>query len=155
VRNLSPKALESMFAANTDEVWLLLVTIQHPTLTTPLRFVNNLESVTSRGNLFVAFPFEIELPGQDPENIGEARIKLDNIDRSIVTTLRAMTEPPTVTFEIILASQPDVVEAAFEGLTLRNSTYDALSVSGILRFEDIVSEPVSVQMTPGRFPAMY
>jgi hypothetical protein len=144
-----------MFAANTDEVWLLLVTIQHPTLATPLRFVNNLQSVTSRGNLFVAFPFEIELPGQDPESMGEARIKLDNIDRSIVSTLRGMTEPPTVTFEIILASQPDTVEASFEGLTLRNSTHDALTVSGILRFEDIVSEPVSVQMTPGRFPAMF
>jgi hypothetical protein len=144
-----------MFAADTDEVWLLLLTIEHPTLATPLRFVNNLESVTSRGNLYQAFPFEIELPGQDPESIGEARVKLDNIDRSIVASLRAMTVPPTATFEIILASQPDVIEASFEGLTLRNTDYDALSVRGVLRFEDIVSEPVSVQMTPGRFPAMF
>lgn len=155
MRSLSPAALESAFSENTAEVWLLLLTVDHDTLATPLRFVNNMESVVSRGSLYIAFPFEIELPGEDPENAGESQIRIDNIDRGIVTTIRGLTSPPQVTLEIILASQPDTVEASFAGLTLRNVEYDLMTIRGVLRFEDIVSEPVSVQMTPARFPGMF
>lgn len=155
MRTLSQRALESAFAAQTDEVWLMLVTIEHPSIAEPLRFVNNYESVTSRGEVYVAFPFEVELPGEDAENPGEARLRIDNVDRQIVDTIRTITSPPSVTFEVVLASQPNTVEASFSGLTLRQVEYDALVVTGTLRFEDIVTEPLSVQMTPARFPGMF
>lgn len=155
MRTLSQNALNSAFAQQTDEVWLVLLTIEHPSLATPLRFVNNMESVTSRGNLYVAFPFEIEFPEQDPDTAGEARITIDNIDRQIVQTIRSIASPPQVTLEVILASSPSTVEASFSGMVLRDVTYDALKVSGVLRFEDIMTEPLSVQMTPQRFPAMF
>lgn len=155
MRTLSQNALNSAFAQQTDEVWLVLLTIEHPSLVTPLRFVNNMESVTSRGNLYVAFPFEIEFPEQDPDTAGEARITIDNIDRQIVQTIRSITSPPQVTLEVILASSPSTVEASFSGMVLRDVTYDAVKVSGVLRFEDIMTEPLSVQMTPQRFPGMF
>lgn len=140
MRTLSTNALSSAFAQQTDEVWLVLLTIDHPSLTTPLRFVNNMESVTSRGDLFIAFPFEIEFPEQDPDSAGEARITIDNIDRQIVTTIREITSPPSVTLEVVLASTPSTVEASFTGMVLRDVKYDAVKVSGTLRFEDIMSE---------------
>ncbi|CAB5220427.1 Domain of unknown function DUF1833 [uncultured Caudovirales phage] len=155
MRSLSSRALSSAFAAQTDEVWLVLLTITHATLSTPLRFVNDYQSLTSRGNVYLAFPFEVEFPEQDPDSAGEARLTIDNIDRQIVNTIRAISSPPEVKLEIILASQPDTVEAEFSGLVLRNVAYDALKVSGTLRFEDIMTEPVSLQMTPARFPGMF
>jgi hypothetical protein len=155
VRTLSTTALASAFAAETNEVWLILLTISHASLTEPLRFVNNMESVTSRGNLFIAFPFEIEFPGQTADSAGEARISIDNIDRQIVQTLRTIQSPPEVTLEVILASTPSTVEASFSGLILRDATYDVMKVEGTLRFEDIMSEPLSLQMTPQRFPGMF
>lgn len=155
MRTLSPAALASAHARETEEVWLVLLTISHSALPTPLRFVNNFTSLTSRSNIFVAFPFEIEFPEQDADSAGEARITIDNIDRQIVETIRQISSPPSVTLEVVLASSPDTVEAQFTGLVLRNVEYDAHRVRGTLRFEDITTEPVSVQMTPARFPGMF
>lgn len=154
MRSLSAAALVSAHMQETGEVWLVLLTISHPSIATPLRFANNTQSVMSRGELFVAFPFEVELPSSEQDTIGEARLRIDNVDRMIVDTIRTILSPPDLKFEIVLASQPDVVEVFYDGLVLRNTTYDALIVSGGMKFEDIMSEPVSLQMTPSRFPSM-
>jgi hypothetical protein len=155
LRTLSPTALQSAFAQETGEVWLVLLTLAHESLTTPLRFVNDMQGITSRGDVFQPFPFEVEFPGEDPDQPTDARLVIDNIDRSIVKTLRAISAPPEITLEVVLASQPDTVEAEFTGLILRNVSYDVSKVSGTLRFEDIMTEPVSLQMTPQRFPALF
>lgn len=154
-RNLSTAATASANAQFTDEVWLTLLTINSPELETPLRFVNNNVSVTSRGNVYLAFPFDIDFPGQDEESPGEARLSIDNIDRMIVNFVRTISTPPTVTIEVVLASSLDTVEASFSNMTLRNVSYDAKAVTGLLRFEDIVIEPVTYAMTPERFPGMF
>lgn len=154
-RNLSAPATASINAQETDEVWLTLLTINSPELVLPLRFVNNNESCTSRGNLFVALPFDIDFPGQDEQNPGEARLQIDNIDRLIINFVRSISSPPKVTIEVVLASSLNVVEASFENMTLRNVSYDARTVSGILKFEDIVIEPVTYAMTPERFPGQF
>ena len=145
----------SINAQSTDEVWLTLLTIDSDELAAPLRFVNNNESLSSRGNVYMAFPFDIEFPGQDEENPGEARLVIDNIDGSIVNFIRNIVTPPAVTIEVVLASTPNSVEAAFANMTLRNVSYDAKTVSGLLKFEDIVVEPVTYAMTPERFPGQF
>lgn len=154
-RNFSGAATASINAQETDEVWLTLLTIDSPELEQPLRFVNNNASVTSRGNLFLAFPFEVDFPGQDEQNPGEARLVIDNIDRQIVNFVRSISTPPQVTMEVVLGSSLDTVEASFSNMTLRNVSYNVSSVTGILRFEDIVIEPVTFAMTPERFPGMF
>lgn len=154
-RNLSTAATTSINAQSTEEVWLTLLTIDSPELTVPLRFVNNNESLVSRGDVYLAFPFDLEFPGQDEENPGEARLTIDNIDRSIVNFIRTIFTPPSVSIEVVLASSPSTVEAGFYNMTLRNVTYDAKAVSGLLKFEDIVVEPVTYAMTPERFPGQF
>lgn len=154
-RNLSTAATTSANAQFTDEVWLTLLTVESPELDAPLRFVNNNVSITSRGNVYLAFPFDVDFPGQDEESPGEARLTIDNIDRMIVNFVRTISAPPNVTIEVVLASSLDVVEASFSNMTLRNVSYDAKAVTGLLRFEDIVIEPVTYAMTPERFPGMF
>lgn len=154
-RSLSTRAIASANAQTTDEVWLVLLTISHSTLATPIRVVNNNEDVVSRGNTYQWFPFDIELPGEDVDSPSRARLRIDNVDRTIVNTIRSITTPPTVTLEVILASAPDVVEVSFTGLSLREVDYDAQSVSGELVFESIFTEPVTLTMTPARFPGLF
>ena len=155
VRALSGPATASINAQTTDEVWLTLLTIASQEIAEPLRFVNNNASLTSRGNLFMAFPFDVEFPGQSDDDPGEARLVIDNIDRSIVQFIRQIVAPPTVTIEVVLASSLDVVEASFSNMTLRNARYDVKTVSGLLKFEDVVIEPVTYEMTPERFPGQF
>lgn len=154
-RTLSSRAIASQNALQTDEVWLVLLTIAHPSLTTPIRVVNNNEAITSRGNSFVAFPFEIVLPSQDPENVPKATLRIDNVDRSVVNTVRSITSAPTITLEVVLASAPDTVEISFTNLILKDVKYDANTVEGDLYFENIFTEPVTLTMTPNRFPGLF
>lgn len=153
-RTLSATAIAALNAQETGEVWLVLLTISNPGITT-IRVVNNTENIVSRGNTFQAFPFEIELPGQDPDTPASARLRIDNVDKQIVEAIRSISTPPNITIEVILASQPDTVEIAFSDLTLRSVEYDVDSVRGELTFESIFSEPVTLTITPNRFPGLF
>lgn len=152
---LSSTATESAFAENTDKVWLTLVTIDHDDLATPIRVVDNTEDVVSRGETFVAFAFEVALPGESETEIGEARLRVDNVDRQIVNAIRSIAGPPDVTIEVILADDPDTVEIALPPMKMRGVTYDKNTVEGSLRFEDITSEPIAETITPERFPGLF
>lgn len=155
MRHLSTNALASQNAENTGEVWLTLLTISHSSLTQPIRVVNNNENITSNGELYVAWEFSLGLPGEDPENPSATRLTIGNIDPRIIKSLRAMATPPTVDIQVILASDPDLVELEFGGLVMRNATYDATQITGDLVFEEIMSEPVATTLTPVSFPGMF
>lgn len=155
-RTLSPRAVESTNDQNTGEVWLVLLTIAHPSIADgPIRLVADRRDLTSRGQPFIACPFEITMPGEDPESLTTAGIQVDNVDRRIVKALRDLASPPLVTIEVVLASQPNTVEVSFPDMTLRNAVYDVSVVKGELSFEQISVEPVSLIMTPERFPGLY
>jgi hypothetical protein len=147
-RSLSPAALASANAQSTDEVWLVLLTIEHNEIDAPIRVVNNTEDIVSRGQTYIGFPFDFELPGEDADAPTKAR-------RRIVEAVRTISSPPLVTLEVILASAPDTVEFSFSGLTMREIDYDVSSVSGDLLFESIFAEPVTYTMTPSRFPGLF
>jgi hypothetical protein len=82
-------------------------------------------------------------------------LRIDNVDRRVVQTIRSITAPPTVTLEVILASAPNNVEVSFTNMTLRNAQYDSSTVSGELTFDAIYTEPATLTMTPSRFPGMF
>jgi len=105
--------------------------------------------------VYVAFPFQIDLPGEDVEQPSVARLRIDNVDRRIVQAIRGLPTAPLADIEVVLASQPETVEVGFYDLTLRAADYDALYVEGTLTFEQIFTEPLSVEMTPARFPGMF
>jgi hypothetical protein len=139
-RSLSSLAKQSSFASETGEVWILLLTIAHPSLAQSIRVANNLQDVTSNGQNFVAFPFTITLPQDREDQPPRMKLTIDNVDRSIVTAVRTLTSPPTIALQVVLASQPNTIEATFPGFTLRDTKYDALVVEGNLNLEDIANE---------------
>lgn len=131
---VSAETLKSMMARDTDEVYLLLITIDHPTFTTPIRVVNNTEDVVSNGNTFVALPFEAVLPTPGTPT---TTLKIDNVDREITDALIAADQAdgkPSVTLEIVVAQRPDVVELGPFPMVLDNAPFDQLVVSGELSF---------------------
>lgn len=154
-RTQSQRAVAAQNAQQTDEVFVVLLTLSHPTLAQPIRVCNNNENVVSRGNTFIAVAFDIELPGEDDSRPGLATLRIDNVDRAVLLALRQIATPPTARIEVVLAATPDVVEVDFAGLILRNAIYDDLYVTGELAFEQIIVEPVSIAITPARFPALF
>ncbi len=140
----------------TDEVFLMLVTIDHAELETPFRFSSDGVDTTSRGETYIAYPFQGTLPEETPDLPAEMRISIDNVDRRIVEGLRLIVGVPEVTIEIVLASTPDTVEVGPRKFQLFEATYDAAIVSGRL-VEDLGLDeawPYPV-ITPRTLPGIF
>lgn len=154
-RTLSSRALQALFAQETDEVFILLLTINHINLLEPIRVCSDAKDVVSRGNTYLAFPFELSLPTDLAEQMPQAELQIDNIDRRIVQAVRLINSPATVQIEGVLLSTPDVVELAWT-MTMREVTYDVLTVTGSLRFEEIFVEAFPKdRVTPATIPAVF
>jgi hypothetical protein len=156
-RTLSSTARRAIFAQETGEVFLLLLTIAHPQLAEPIRVVNNNEDVVSGGVTFQRFPFELALPPETEEAPPTVSLRIANADRQIVQAVRALAgDAMTVDVSVVLASSPDTIEAGPYRFTLRDVSYDAAIVEGTLRFEDVLNEPYPADsFTPARFPGLF
>lgn len=120
---------------HTDEAFLFLITISDPTSQSVLYGVSNLEPVTYRGQLYEAFPFEVQLPPDDGSKPAGVTIRTVNTGPELMKILRGTLEPPMVKLELILSSslelapedQPDP-EKTIDFMVLRGLTYDNESV---------------------------
>jgi Domain of unknown function (DUF1833) len=146
---------QAAFAAQTGQIPLWLLTIEAES-GEPMRLVNNTQNVTSRGQTFIAFPFQIHAPDDREDQLPQVQLAIDNVDRSIVAWARTVLQAPTLALELVLAGTPDVVEAGPFHFTLRDVTYDALVVTGTLAFENILGEPFpQYSFTPNYFPGIF
>lgn len=147
---------QSAFAPETDEVYLVLLTIDEASLSSPIRVVNNNEDITSNGNLFTAFPFKAELPNSKEGSATTAKLIIDNTSREIAEAIRTITSTATVLIQVIRAADPDTIEKTFAPFDLRNVKWNASEVSGDLFTENLDSEPFPAgEFTPAGFPAIF
>ena len=157
-----------MFSEETGDYPILLITLSHSSLSEPIRVSSDPTSrisstdadivygTVSRGNTFVFMPFTMSLPGDTEDSAPKTTISIDNVTRELVPTIRALTSPPTVTMELVMASTPDFVEALLPGFDLTSISYDALTISGTLSVELLISEPFPAgTFTPSQFPGLF
>lgn len=140
MRTLSSAAQAAIVASETGEAFLVLLTLSHAQLAAPIRVTTDAVATVSGGETFNPFPFTVQLPSERGDQLAGATLVIDNIDRSVVTAMRSIGSAPTVEVKVVLASDPDTVEAGPFTYTLKNAKYDALTVEGDLAFEDILNE---------------
>jgi len=140
MRNISTTATEAINSPETTEVFLVLLEIAHTSLPSPIRVVNNKQDITVLGEVFSASAFKFILPPQDDGVIGNSQLSIDNVDRRIVEAIRGIDSFPDVTATIVLASDPDFVEAGPWDFQLRNVTYNRQTVSGELIYENYLRD---------------
>jgi hypothetical protein len=122
----------------------------------PLRFAAWDKDINSRGNKYIKFPFEITFPQDSVNAAPRAQLRIDNVDREIVKTLRTIKTKATATVEIVTTENNDAVEASYSGFELRDVQYDAFSVSGNLEPESFLREPFPFRrFTPGAFRGVF
>ncbi len=155
-RDITLASLQSLYRQETDDVFLILLTIDHGSLSAPIRVTSDSVDTVSRGESFVAFPFDLSLPEDSETLSATAKLQIDNIDRQIIAAMRQMTTMPTVLLEIIRAAAPDIVEASFPDFRLSQIQYDALTISGELTIEDFTAEPYpSGVFGPANFSGLF
>ena len=155
-RAVSSLTRQALYAAETGEAFLILLTLGHASLTQPIRVTSDAVTTASRGNDFAPFPFDLLLPDDQDNRSPRARLVIDNVDRQIVEAVRSLSSAPAVLIEIIRAAAPDTVEAQFVDFKLTNVAYDAQRVEGFLTIEDFTAEPFpAATFSPGAFPALF
>lgn len=152
----SPDAKEKAIAQHSSDPFLVLLTITHDDLEEPIYVVRNNKAVVSRGNTYLAYPFEIELPTDTDQSPG-ARISIANVSRRIGKAIESLLTAPTVKIEIVLASALDSVERTWDEFTMINSSYDAMTVTATLAHVSYWNEAwpkktIRPALYPGLFP---
>lgn len=144
----------AIFQSTTNEAFLWLLTITSADET--LRVVNNMEDITSRGNLFTAYPFDISLPVEDGSKQLSLTLTIDNVDQVLIKALRGFLEPPTMMLELVLSSDVDTVEKKIDFLRLANVEYDQLQIRGQLQPNNVLANafPAS-NYDPAQFPGLF
>lgn len=163
--NLSNAAIMAATAQQTSEVFVVLLTIDHPNFTQPIRCSSDnavllpnagVRGTISRGEEYPFIPFSVSLPNQDDSGIAKARVSVDNIDRRMVQAVRTADSAISITIEIVLASSPDKVEVSEPDFKMESITYDTYTISGDLSLQYYDLEPYSkLKFTPSNFPGMF
>lgn len=140
MRVLSGPAIKSTQDVSSDEVWLLLMEINHESLSTPKYFVNNTEDIISDGVTYQAFPFKVVFGQDTGDKLPSVRLTFDNITRELINLIGSITDSPNITIKLILASSPDITEVEISELKLRNVDFDQYTLSGTLYSDDILNQ---------------
>jgi hypothetical protein len=127
---ISPGATEAVLAPETEKVFLHLLEIETPGGAI-LRFVDNNQNITSRGNEYIAAGFTIILPEQTENAPRPCRLAIDNTDLSIFQTIKqAAGQEVAATVCVIMADAPDVYERGPLRYRLRNARASKETIEG-------------------------
>jgi len=135
--------------------WLFLLEITTPG-NPPLRLVNNLEPIVSRGNTYEPFPFKLVLPAQQEGQLPTVTIEIDNIAGEIIDAVRGFAEPPSFKVELISTAYPDIPEKVLDFLKLKSVSYDAMVLTGTLDVRNVMTAKFpSEEYDPVSYPALF
>lgn len=155
-RDTSLTFRRAVFMQQTREVLLSLATIEHSSLASPIRLVDNLTNITSRGNVYTACGFGLLPPQETAERLPTSSMWVDNVDRSLTAAIRSITTTAQVTLELILASSPDTVEAGPFVYLVEQIDITAETITGRLGYEDFLNEKIPAgRITPLTFPGAF
>lgn len=152
---------------NNPDPALVFITFDHETWDDPKHFNWDVRNYEFDGKFWIGFPFQLVLPG-DGESSPQGSLAIQNVDREIGETIKALRDAPTVEIQIYSAVDFDLtVDPAVplgtparayhaQYLFLREITVDAMSVQGQLMSWDYIQEPwPSRRATSALLPGLY
>lgn len=155
-RTLSTAADAAIFAAQTTESVLRLIVIDHEDWDEPFRLVNNTNDVVSNGDTYTACPFKIEPPNDTGNELSRVTLLLDNVNRTFLPSFRAAQTKPTVTFFLVLASDPDTIIGDTWDFEVSDISYNAQVIQANLLFDSINDVAVpGDDMGPNKNPGLF
>jgi hypothetical protein len=153
--SLSPELLRQLYAQESDDPLLLLVTLTHESFS-PIYLVNNVESIVSNGKTFEAFPMIIRLSADDGENQKEVQISFDNVGLDLIDEIRTVVTPISVSIDMVLASNPDSIQTSIGDLKMRSVIYSASRITAKLYYDSFLNvELTSEKYTPDTFAGLF
>lgn len=157
-RTLPTTIVNAIFSQQTSEVFLVLLTATHSEMD-DIRVVNNTESITSNGNIFVPFPFAVILPPDQEDLKIAAKVVVYDAERDIIDNLRGLVgkrERIELKLEVVAASDPDTVLQSVSGIQVENVVYQAGALNVEASINNLLTEGYPRDsFTPGNFPGIF
>jgi hypothetical protein len=118
---MTNEAKRELMRDETAAVFLHLLKLEAAGIP-PLYFVDNTESVTSGGITYTPCAFTCILPEQNNDGTSRpCRIEIDNVDRRIAEIAEeTVSVQITLTVSVVMAQNPNVIEAGPLRFILRN-----------------------------------
>lgn len=166
MRNVSLNFRQALFAQESGEVVIFLVTITHPSLGAPIYLSSDpttrqstdplVYGTVSRSTTFLYADIEVSLPDEQDRAAPACKMIIPNVTRDLIPLARSVSTPPSALVELVLASAPDTVEMSWPQLQMTNLNYDALSLTFDLTMDALVTEPIPAgTFAPSYFPALF
>lgn len=153
---LSQKLVRAVLEPNTGEVFLLLITFDHSSFSKPVRLVNNLEEIRSRGEIYQAFPLELTLPPDDGDTLPTVQITCQNASLELIEMIRSVQGPMSVRIELVMASTPDWIEASIEDLRVSTVQYGQAVIQMTCTVDDLLNTSFPKERyLPSNFPGLF
>lgn len=149
-RNYSDEFKSTLAAVSAPEAPFILLEINHPDLSSPVRVINDMQNLTSNGNLFIGCPFKCVLPDDYEGQLPKARLAIDNIGRDLMYWIETSNGGlgSTVRFMQVMRSRPNQIEWEIT-MNLYNVNVTMQEISAELGFENLFAKPaISMQYRP-------
>jgi hypothetical protein len=152
---ISLDALRAIYSQESGDYPILLITVADKKMTSDIRIstdpTTRLPAYTNDENVvygtvsssldYFYCPVEISLPGEEEDAAPQTEITVSNVGRELVETIRSLTSSPTITIDLVLASNPDQIEYHISGFTFQDITINTLTITGTLTIEMLTNEP--------------
>ena len=154
---MTENARRELVKDESAAVFLNLVTLEAEGFE-PLYFVDNTEKIISNGCEYIPCGFRCVLPEQNEDGAAKpCRIEMDNIDRRISeAVMETVNKKVTVTINVVMAHDPDVIETGPFKFILRNVKISKETVSAELYDFYIYDRNLpGLRYSPQDFPGLF
>jgi hypothetical protein len=166
MRTLSLNFRQALFAQESGEIPIFLLTITHPDLPDPIyqstdatvRLSNDplTYGTISRGVTFLCAAASVTLPDEQDKSPPACKLTIENVTRGLIPLARSVSTPPTVRIEAVLASALDTVEMTWPMMDMTNLNYDAAVLEFDLTMDALTTEPCPAgTFSPAYFPGLF
>ena len=156
-RSLPTAVITAINKQTTTSAFLVLLEIYHPDIGT-YYLVNNTENIVAGATTYVAFPFAVTLPPDDPELQVRARLTISNVttELAVLRSIAGQRTRATFALKVIEASDPTVVLQSVSGLVAASVGYNADMMDIDLTIDNFLTEPFpSATFSPSTFPGIF
>lgn len=166
MRVLSLNFRKALFAQESGEVPIFLLTITHPSLDAPVLLSTDptarittdplVYGTVSRAQTFLYGGVNITLPDEQDRSAPASKLTVENVTRDLIPLARSIQTPASVTIEAVLASALDTVEMTFPAFQMTNLVYDVMTLQFDLTIDALVTEPYPAgTFNPADFSSLF
>jgi hypothetical protein len=132
--------------------------IERLSYTTTEEVIYGVKSIVS-GNIreFIFIPVEVQLPQETESGETSCRLVFNYVTPEMIELIRTnLTKPAAVKIELVLGSNPGIIEAEFTDFFISNVSYNASQITFELSMVPFSREPFpAYNFTPLYFPGLF